>query len=74
MIKKHKLFLVCLILTMIAGGHAFGQEVVVTTVTTTPTPPAEPVSKKGYPLLPKGGDFGLGFDAVPFFEYAGNFF
>lgn len=66
MINKQKLFSVCLILTMMAGRHAFGQEA--------PTPPAEPVSKKGYPILPKGGDFGLGFDAVPFLEYAGNLF
>jgi hypothetical protein len=73
MINKYKLFSVCLVLTMIAGGHAFGQEVVVATVTTTSTPPAEPVSKKGYPILPKGGDFGLGFNAIPFLEYAGNF-
>src|SRR6187402_1599278 len=74
MINKFKLFSVCFILTMMAGGHAFGQDVVVTTVTTTPTPPAEPLSKKGYPILPKGGDFGLGFDALPFFQFAGNAF
>ena len=31
-------------------------------------------SKKGFPILPEAGDFSIGFDAVPFLEYAGNFF
>jgi hypothetical protein len=34
----------------------------------------ELTSKKGFPVLPEKGDFGLGIDAVPFFTYAGNFF
>ncbi|TRX53075.1 hypothetical protein FNH22_21440 [Fulvivirga sp. M361] len=32
------------------------------------------LSKKGFPILPQAGDFGIGFDAVPFLEYAGNIF
>lgn len=31
-------------------------------------------SKKGEPILPEAGDWGLGIDATPFLEYAGNFF
>ena len=31
-------------------------------------------SKKGEPILPEAGDIGLGIDATPFLEYAGNFF
>ncbi|MBL7900410.1 MAG: hypothetical protein JNK73_00290 [Bacteroidia bacterium] len=31
-------------------------------------------SKKGEPFLPEAGDWGLGIDANPFLEYAGNFF
>ncbi|MCX6247770.1 MAG: hypothetical protein NTW10_08565 [Bacteroidetes bacterium] len=31
-------------------------------------------SKKGIPILPEAGEFGLSIDAVPFFVYAGNFF
>jgi len=31
-------------------------------------------SKKGEPILPEAGDWGLGIDANPFLEYAGNFF
>lgn len=29
-------------------------------------------SKKGIPILPEKGDYALGIDAVPFFEYFGN--
>lgn len=32
------------------------------------------LSKKGYQILPQTGDFGIGFDAVPFLQYAGNLF
>lgn len=31
-------------------------------------------SKKGEPILPEAGDWGLGVDATPFLNYAGNFF
>ncbi len=31
-------------------------------------------SRKGNPILPETGDWGLGIDATPFFNYAGNFF
>jgi len=31
-------------------------------------------SKKGIPILPEAGEFGLAIDAVPFFEFAGNLF
>ncbi|MDD4603452.1 MAG: hypothetical protein PHF97_06560 [Bacteroidales bacterium] len=31
-------------------------------------------SKKGIPILPEAGEYGLSIDAVPFFEYAGNLF
>lgn len=31
-------------------------------------------SKKGEPILPEAGDWGLGIDATPFLNYAGNFF
>ncbi len=31
-------------------------------------------SKKGSPILPEAGDWGIGLDATPFFNYAGNFF
>lgn len=31
-------------------------------------------SKKGEPILPEAGDWGLSIDANPFLEYAGNFF
>lgn len=31
-------------------------------------------SKKGEPMLPEAGDWGLGVDATPFLNYAGNFF
>jgi hypothetical protein len=34
----------------------------------------ELVSKKGFPILPEKGNIGLGIDAVPFLNYAGNFF
>ncbi len=34
----------------------------------------EPVSKKGIPILPHKGDWGIGFDAVPIIKYAGNLF
>ena len=32
------------------------------------------LSKRGQEILPEAGDFGLGFDAVPFLEYLGNIF
>ena len=32
------------------------------------------MSKRGVYILPEAGDIGLGFDAVPFFQYAGNMF
>lgn len=32
------------------------------------------LSKRGYSILPESGDFGIGFDAVPFLQYGGNFF
>ncbi|MEM7106730.1 MAG: hypothetical protein AAF519_00795 [Bacteroidota bacterium] len=38
------------------------------------TQDGELLSKRGYPILPQAGDFGIGFDAVPFLEYAGNLF
>ena len=31
-------------------------------------------SKKGVPILPEKGDYAIGIDAVPFFEYFGNMF
>lgn len=31
-------------------------------------------SKKGEPIMPEAGDWGIGIDATPFLEYAGNFF
>ncbi len=31
-------------------------------------------SKKGEPILPEAGDWGIGVDATPFLQYAGNFF
>jgi hypothetical protein len=31
-------------------------------------------SKKGSPILPEAGDWGIGIDATPFFDYLGNFF
>ncbi|MCW3076194.1 MAG: hypothetical protein JWO32_803 [Bacteroidetes bacterium] len=31
-------------------------------------------SKKGEPILPEAGDWGLAIDATPFLNYAGNFF
>jgi len=31
-------------------------------------------SKKGEPILPEEGDWGLGIDATPFLNYFGNFF
>lgn len=31
-------------------------------------------SKKGEPILPEAGDWGLAIDATPFLDYAGNFF
>ncbi|MCX7727833.1 MAG: hypothetical protein N2203_00010 [Bacteroidia bacterium] len=31
-------------------------------------------SKKGEPILPEEGDWGIGIDASPFLQYAGNFF
>lgn len=31
-------------------------------------------NKKGDPVLPEKGDWSIGFDAVPFLNYAGNFF
>lgn len=34
----------------------------------------EPLSKRGRPILPGTGNYGLGFDAVPFLEYLGNIF
>lgn len=35
---------------------------------------AQPVSKKGEIMLPEKGDYALGIDAVPFFEYFGKMF
>ena len=32
------------------------------------------MSKRGVYILPESGDIGLGFDAVPFFQYVGNMF
>jgi len=32
----------------------------------------EMTSKKGFPILPETGDWSIGFDAVPVFEYFGN--
>ena len=32
----------------------------------------ELVSKKGIPILPQSGDWALGLDATPFFQYVGN--
>ena len=32
------------------------------------------LSKKGYPILPEKGEWSVGFDAVPFLQYAGNLF
>lgn len=32
------------------------------------------VSKKGTPILPQKGDFGIGIDATPFLTYVGNIF
>ena len=31
-------------------------------------------SKKGEPILPEAGDWGISTDATPFLNYAGNFF
>jgi hypothetical protein len=31
-------------------------------------------SKKGVPILPEKGDYAIGIDAVPFFQYIGNMF
>ncbi len=31
-------------------------------------------SKKGSPILPEAGDWGIGIDGTPFFNYLGNFF
>ena len=31
-------------------------------------------SKKGVPILPEKGDFAIGIDAIPFFQYVGNMF
>ncbi len=31
-------------------------------------------SKKGVPILPEAGEYGLGINATPFFSYAGNMF
>lgn len=37
--------------------------------------PDEPItSKRGQTILPEAGDYGLGFDAVPFLEFIGNIF
>lgn len=41
--------------------HAQGESEVLTT-------------KKGVPIKPSAGDFAIGIDATPFFEYAGNLF
>lgn len=32
------------------------------------------LSKRGLPILPEAGDWALGFNAIPFLEYAGNIF
>lgn len=34
----------------------------------------EPTNKKGKPLLPKQGDFGVGVNLIPIFNWAGNMF
>ena len=31
-------------------------------------------SKKGVPILPEKGDYAIGVDAIPFFQYVGNMF
>lgn len=35
---------------------------------------AQPISKKGEPYLPEADDWAVGIDAMPFFDYLGNFF
>ncbi len=56
-----------LLIFVLLPGLIFAQEA-------SQTNSGELLSKRGYPILPEAGDFGIGFDAVPFLEYAGNFF
>jgi len=42
--------------------------------TTTTTASGPIMSKRGYPILPQGGDWGVSFDAVPVLNYVGNMF
>jgi hypothetical protein len=36
--------------------------------------PTDLTSKKGVPILPEKGDYAIGIDAIPFFNYFGNMF
>lgn len=48
-----------ILLCVILFNNAFAQEL---------------VNKKGTPILPKKGEWGIGFDVVPILKYAGNIF
>ncbi len=59
-----KIFLTTIILCAGVVG-AFAQEATESNV---------PLTKNGYKILPEKGDFAIGIDAAPFFEYFGNMF
>lgn len=52
------------VLALIAAGASFGQA----------QDDAPVTNKRGVEILPKAGDWGLGFNAVPFLNYIGNTF
>ncbi len=62
MLKKLSLLAICTLIAI----NLFAQK----PVSITP----EPVTKKGIPILPHQGNWGIGFDVVPVIKYAGNLF
>lgn len=71
--EMKKIFLTAILASI--GFCGFAQSAVVAeeeelTITKTEAP----VTSKGYKILPEEGDFALGIDATPFFEYIGNMF
>jgi len=66
-----KLFVVLFI--MATGALSVNAQDATTTTTTTTT--SGPImSKRGFPILPQGGDWGISFNAIPLMNYVGSVF
>jgi hypothetical protein len=64
------------VLFLMATGmlSANAQDATTTTTTTTTTSSGPIMSKRGFPILPQGGDWGISFNAIPVLNYVGNSF